>query len=191
MLEDALGSRSKVRILRELVRRSGEELTTEDLVRATGQSTGTLVPALQALAAAGVVTTRLVGRTRVFQLASRHPGTPILQRAFVDEAAALQHVADLSHRQARAPGIRYVAWYHDAEEGDDRRHAAWLLVVADDPVAAEAAYRRAMENVVALRLRVVGVEEAKKRLAEGDSALVRAIDRGRIVFADRQWLAGA
>lgn len=188
MLEDALGSRSKVRILRELVRRSGEELTTEDLVRATGQSTGTLVPSLQQLSAAGVVATRLVGRTRVFQLASRHPATPILLRAFVDEAAALNVLAESVHRQAKAPGVRYVAWYHDAEEADDRRHAAWLLVIVDDAALAEPAYRRVVESTPALRLRLVAVDEAKKLLSSGDASLTRAIERGRVIFADRKWL---
>lgn len=188
MLEDALGSRSKVRILRELVRRGGEELTTEDLVRATGQSTGTLVPALQQLSGAGVVATRLVGRTRVFQLNSRHPGTPILLRAFVDEAAALNVLAEQVHRVAKASGVRYVAWYHDSEEGDDRRHAAWLLVIADDAVASEPSYRKALEATPALRLRLVGVDDAKKLLGEGDASLTRAIERGRVIFADRKWL---
>ncbi|HLE97454.1 MAG TPA: winged helix-turn-helix domain-containing protein [Candidatus Thermoplasmatota archaeon] len=190
MLEDALGSRSKVRILRELVRRGGAEITTDDLVKATGQSTGTLVPALQQLAASGVVLTRMEGRTRVFSLSPRHPATPLLRRLFTDETVALHAAADALFRRAHVPGARFAAWYLDAGPEDDRRHAAWMLVVADDALAAEAAIRKAVQGEP-LGVRVVGVEEARKLLAAGDPGLERGIRRGRVVFADRGWLTGA
>lgn len=188
MLEDALGSRSKVRLVRELVRSGVNEVTTDDLVKATGQSTGTLVPALQQLALSGVLATRLVGKSRVFKLAPDHPITPALRRIFEEEAKTIHQLADAIVRKAGTAGLRYVFWVLDTTETDDRRQTVWLIVIADDATAAEAAFKSAMGPLAPFNLRTISVEETRSKVMANDGEYLRLIEHGRVVHADRGWL---
>lgn len=187
MLEDTLGSRSKVRILRELVRRSAVELTTDDLVQATGQSTGTLVPSLQQLGATGIVETRLVGKTRVFKLADRHPLAPAVRRLFDDESRAITLMSEGVFRTLPKDGVRFAAWFHD-EVGEDRSQTVTLLVIADRPESVDAPLQKALTGNAFLRPKVLAVPAMRSALASGNREYVRMIERARVLFADQQWL---
>ncbi|MBI4394483.1 MAG: winged helix-turn-helix transcriptional regulator [Euryarchaeota archaeon] len=188
VLEDALGARSKVRIVRELARRGNDEVTTDDLAKATGQSTGTLVPALQQLALAGVISTRLVGKSRVFRLAADYPLGVVLKRIFEEESVAIHRQAEEILRKAGRDGIRYAFWVFDPSESEDRRRALWLVAIADDASKVETALVNAAGQLSPFSVRVIGVEATRKAVLANDEEHMRLIERGRIVFADKTWL---
>lgn len=179
MLEDALGSRSKVRLLRALCQRPGRSVSTDELVAVTGQSTGTLVPALQQLVASGILATRLEGRSRTYTLVDEHAVVPLLRRLFDEETRLLDRLCDGIARRAVGGGLRFGAWAH--------REGVLLLLIADDPVRTRALAEEAAKESLQLELRVLSVEEARAQL-DGDLAAI--VEEGRVVFADESWLRG-
>lgn len=191
VLEEALGSRSKARLVRALARRVGEEATTEELVQATGQSTGTIVPALQQLVAAGVVDSRTVGRTRTYRLHERHPLFPSLRRLMEEESAAIDRVCDEVGRRATPAGLRFAAWAFGERQGDGASRSVVVLhLIGDDAKVIESA----VQPVVAphagwLVHRAWGEAEARAALAAGDAEFARVVEHGRVVYADAEWLA--
>jgi len=190
VLEEALGSRSKARLVRALARRNGQEATTEDLVTATGQSTGTIVPALQQLVSAGVVETRSVGRTRTYRLHEAHLLFAALRRLMDEETLAIDRACDEIGRRVRSEGLRYAAWVFGERQAEGASRSVVVLhLIGDDPKRIEAtATPLADPHKGWLLVRAWGEADARTALASGDVEFVRAVEQGRVVFADPAWL---
>lgn len=188
MLEDFLGARSKVRLLRDLIYRPGQELTTDDLVRTTGQSTGTLVPALQQLQSTGLIHTRLVGKSRVYKFNEQHPLAAALRRLFDDEARTLHQIVESIVRLLPKEKIRYAGWLYEQTKTEEARPTALIFVIGDDPKALEDTLRKAIAGRNTFNLKVYSPDEARSALASGGLEYSRMIELSRVVYADKAWL---
>ena len=179
MLEDALGSRSKVRLLRALCQRPGRSVSTDELVAVTGQSTGTLVPALQQLVTSGLLATRLEGRSRTYTLVEENPSLPLLRRLFDEETRLLDRTCDAIARRAVGGGLRFAAWAH--------REGVLLVLIAEDAAKTRSLAEEAAKTQPGIELRVLTPADARAAL---EADLARILDEGRVVFADESWLRG-
>lgn len=190
VLEEALGSRSKARLVRALARRNGQEATTDELVTATGQSTGTIVPALQQLVAAGVVETRSVGRTRTYRLHEAHPLFAALRRLVEEETLAIDRACDEISRRTRGEGLRYAAWTFGERQAEGAARSIVVLhLIGDEAKRIEAAAAPLADPHKGwLLVRAWGEADARGALASGDPEFVRVVEQGRVVFADAAWL---
>lgn len=190
VLEEALGSRAKVRLVRALVQRTGREISTEALCGVLDQSSGTLVPALQQLAQTGLVRSRVDGRARLWMLDDAHAAAPLVRRLFDEEARILDRACDEATRRALPARVRFAAWTFEEQERDGRGcSVVRLTLIADEP---DAALKHAQESLKARPDIVplsVGVDDARRQLAQG-GPLVGLLERGRVVFADEAWLRG-
>lgn len=193
MLEDLLGSRAKVRILRLLCAHPAREYTLRELSHALSQSLGTTVPALSGLLGARIIVTRRVGRSRTVRLNDRHPLAGPLRALFREETHALARGA-LAFAEALPPaGLKAVVLFGSAARGEaSSRSDVDVLVVLDEARKA-AAVRRVAASMLdrfdaAVSPLVLTDREVERRLAAFDPLLETIAAEGRLLRGRAPWL---
>lgn len=193
MLEEVLGSRTKVRILRVLGSAPNREYTIRELASSLRLSFGSVYPAVQQLIGARAVLARRVGRSVGVRANQGHPLFRALASLFSDEASALVTVAQAFADGLPPQGIRSVVLFGSVARGEaSARSDIDVLVVVDDPRRA-APIRRAAAgildrfdaNVVPL---VLTQREVDDRLRSFDPLLTTIAKEGRRLSGKVPWL---
>jgi predicted nucleotidyltransferase len=119
-LEEILGNRVRLKVLRALAGSTGVGLTGRELARRVAASTSQTITALEQLEMAGVVHRGIAGRAHLWLLSEEHVLYDTLTRLFADEASALNLLKrDLSVAIAKLPVKR--AWlFGSIARGDER-----------------------------------------------------------------------
>lgn len=91
-LDDVFRSRSRVRILRLLVRDPGKNWTEREIARFLGMSTSSINAAIRALVGEGALELRVIGRTHAVRLRRQSATARLLGRVFQAESEALPEV---------------------------------------------------------------------------------------------------
>ena len=176
-LEEAFGSRAKVRVLRTLAEDPRRTWTERELAHASRLSPNTVNLAARALAKAGLLDVRRLGRTHAVQLRGS-AATEALRGFFVEEAGMMALVEDRI-RHAVPPGCAAYLYgstlWGVPEAGSD---VDLLLVAEDDALAEQAAgdVLALVPNVFPARLEIIALGRAKyRRRARGP--LMRRIAR--------------
>lgn len=193
MLEEILGSRTKVRILRLLVGQPEREFTTRQLALAARQSLGAVHPALGQLVASRIVLIRRVGRSRVVRINRGHPLHGALAALFRGESSALLLVAREFADALPGEGLAAVVLFGSVARGEPGpRSDVDVLVVVDDPRRAPTARRVASSmldrydaNVSPLVLSSV---EVARRLSRFDPLLGTIASEGKLLRGRAEWL---
>ena len=193
MLEELVGSRTKVRILRVLCAHPRREFTLRELSRAVSQSLGSTVPALESLLGTRIVITRRVGRSRTVRLNETHPLAGTLRRLFRDETTALVRVAHSFANALPPAGLKAVVLFGSAARGESSaRSDVDVLVVVDEPRRTAAVQRAAasmLDRFDAAVSPLVLVEgEVDRRLATFDPLLETIAAEGRLLRGRATWL---
>lgn len=193
MLEELVGSRAKVRILRLLCAHSSREYTLRELSRAVGLSLGTTVPSVEGLLRSRIVTSRRAGRSRLVRLNERHPLAPALGALFREEARALARVAAAFADALPAAGLRSAILFGSAARGEpSARSDVDILVVVDDARRTDAIRREA--NVLldrtdaAVSPLILTDREVERRLASFDPLLETIAGEGKLLRGRAPWL---
>lgn len=193
MIEEILGSRTKVRILRLLFAHPVREFTTRELARAVGQSLGSVHPSLAQLLATRVILTRRVGRSRTVRLNRTHPLSERVAALFRAETSSL---ADLGRAFAHAlpkPGIEAVVLFGSVARGEaTARSDVDVLVVVDRPARAAAVRDTAATMLdrhdVNISPLVLTSKEVMRRLGAFDPLLETIAAEGRRLRGRATWL---
>lgn len=127
-LETALGTPTRVRVLRHLVMQEGRERTLREVARALHVNPSTARVALFALLDVGAVEVRRLGRTDGYRLVSGKVAN-LIRRVFSTEAALKTQVLK-AIRECSPPGTSVVI-FGSAARGEQGPHSDLdLLVVA-------------------------------------------------------------
>ncbi len=193
MLEDLLGSKTKVRLLRLLVAHPEREFSTREVSLAIGQSVGTVHPALRQLWAVRAILARQVGRSRLVRLNRAHPLAQALGSVFRQEASALTMVAVEFAEALPRGGIKAAVLFGSVARGEPTaRSDVDVLVVVDDPRKAAVVERTAASmldrydaNVSPL---VLTSKDVGRRLASFDPLLQTIAAEGRLLRGRAAWL---
>lgn len=94
MLEKALSSKTRIRLLKIFHRFPGRVFSLSDITKITGQSTGAVYPALSGLVEAGLIKSSKVGKTATYRLNSENPLSRKIMEIFTAE--------NETHRKAAA-----------------------------------------------------------------------------------------
>jgi len=137
VLDNILGQRSKVRILRLLLR-SHAQLTGRQIARQTDLNHATCHAALRDLARYGIVLRITAGTAHLYRLNEEHVLVKdVLSRAFGAEADLLDDYADTARRALRIP-VESVIVYGSVARGAKRPESdVDLLFVLRDGSSAE------------------------------------------------------
>lgn len=192
MLEDVLGARSKVRILRAIATGGDRQWSVEELGGATGLSNGTIVPAVKQLVAQGVLKVdSTAGNRRRVGLSPKHPAAQLLAGVFRAETVSVQQATEFLVERADKQGVRYVAWLNNPTEADSARQTVWLFVIADRPEKVQKRWAKEVERRPWLHLDVRSADELKQALRDPQSQYRAIIDQAQVVYADAKWLGAA
>ncbi len=195
-LDQALSSRSKIRLLRVLIQQD-RTVSARELTRLTSMSGPAILAALRDLAGLGLITRELSGRQFLCRANRAHMlVSSVLQPLFAAEAAwpamLLASIRDLVTLKSGQPVI--AAWIFGSvatgqdEPGSDldlfvlTRSEAERTAVADHIAEAGAAWTRQFGPEV--RSVVMTVESARAQLAAGSPFIQEAVRQARLVIGE-------
>jgi predicted nucleotidyltransferase len=94
MLEKALSSKTRIRLLKIFHRFPGRVFSLSDIAKITGQSNGAVYPALAGLVEAGILKSSKVGKATAYRLNSENPLSRKVMEIFTAEKETLRKVAE-------------------------------------------------------------------------------------------------
>jgi predicted nucleotidyltransferase len=148
VLDDVLGRRSSVQLLRFLVRTGGEH-SGRDLARLVGLDHKTCHATLRSLAEHGVVTERRIGTAAAYALKQDHPVvTDILRPAFEKEDTLIERYVKEARDLSRAPSESFILFGSVARKAEVPRSDVDILVITRD-AASRARAEEALAAVAA------------------------------------------
>lgn len=132
VLDEVLGRRSSVRLLRFLVR-SGGEHSGRDLARLVGLDHKTCHQALRDLAEQGVVTARRIGTATAYSLRQDHPLVQdILRPAFENEETLIEGYVREAQKLSGVPVESIIIFGSVARKEEVARSDVDILVITRD-----------------------------------------------------------
>jgi len=189
VLDDLLGQRSKVQLLRFLLRTRGEH-TGRSLARELGLDHKTCHAALRGLAQHGVVECRRIGKALVYRLHDGHAIVKeILEPAFLRERALIQDYAGKALRLLGVPTDAVVLFGSVARSEEEFGSDVDLLFLCPDVVTVAAA-RRNLEATVSRLTREYGsvpqilvlpTRAFRMKVARGVPLYVEILKTGRVL----------
>ena len=194
MFEGILGSRTKVKVLRLLLRDPEREFTVQDLAQSLGLSLGSVHPAVQQLLDTRLVLARRVGRSRGLRANARHPLFRPLKALFGAESERLVAVAKEFANALPSRGVEAVVLFGSLARGRPAvRSDVDVLVVADGK-AMEGAARRVAASLlerhdVDVSPLVLPRAEIGARLRAFDPLLLTIAQEGKLLRGRAPWLA--
>ena len=193
MLEEVLGSPTKIRILRRLVARPNREYTIRELARGVGLSLGTVHPALRQLVGSRVVLTHRVGRSLAVRVNATHPLYPALVSLFRDEASAFLPIARAFADAMPPDGLQAAILFGSVARGEaGPRSDIDVLVVVDNRGRVPAIRKAATAILDRFDAVVVPViltrAEVESRLRSFDPLLLTIAAEGRRLRGRAPWL---
>jgi predicted nucleotidyltransferase len=190
VLDEVLGQRSKVALLRFLIRARGEH-SGRDLARHLGLDHKTCHAALRSLAEQGIVDFRRLGTALVYALRDAHPIVRvILAPAFARESEILDRFVREAHTISRAPAVSVVLFGSAARREEAARSDVDILFVTNDADSSARA-RKALDAAgpkLAARYGSVPqfiVEDRatfRRKVARGDPLYSEILKNGRVVL---------
>ena len=132
VLDDVLGRRSSVRLLRFLIR-SGGEHSGRDLARLVGLDHKTCHDALRELAEQGVITARKIGTAIAYSLRQDHPLVQgILRPAFENEENLIEQYVREAQKLSGVPVESIIVFGSVARKEEVPRSDVDILVITKD-----------------------------------------------------------
>lgn len=193
MFEGILGSRTKVKVLRLLLRDPTREFTVQDIAQSLGLSLGSVHPAVQQLLDARLLLGRRVGRSRGLRANERHPLFRPLKDLFDAEAERLVAVAEDFSEALPRRGVEAVVLFGSVAQGRPAARSDVDVLVVVDGKGAEEAVRRAAAGVlerhdVNVSPLVLTRGEVAARLRAFDPLLLTIAQEGKLLRGRAPWL---
>lgn len=193
MLEEIVGSRVKVKILRLLIAEPTRDFTLQDIATSLGLSTGSIRPAVEQLLGARSLVARRVGRSRAFAINRRHVLYPALSALVYEENSGLVSVAREFAKSLAAEGLKAAVLFGSVARGRPAlRSDVDVLVVVDSPGRAarveQAAAAILEAHDVNLAPLVLTRADVERRLQALDPLLLTIAEEGKLLRGRAKWL---
>jgi predicted nucleotidyltransferase len=193
VLEKIVGARSKVKILREMVAAEEREYCLEDLVKATGQSFGTVHPALKDLLDSRIVIVRKMGRSKLYKVNTRHVLFNRIKELLQEEEKGIMAIAEEFVDRLNKTRIKNVVLFGSAARGDfgERSDIDLLIIFSrkkpEDDV--EKVLRELLDKYdVDIVPTYLSMGEVRNRLKGTDRFILNVVNEGKLLYGDDKWL---
>ncbi|MDG6226102.1 MAG: nucleotidyltransferase domain-containing protein [Candidatus Thermoplasmatota archaeon] len=192
MLENILGSKVKIRILR-LFAHNDREYTLQEIVDNLGLSLGSAHPAIKSLENIRILLGMKVGRSRVYKLNRNHLLFKEMMELFARELNAYRDTANEFVRIVRKDNIENIILFGSVARGDTLKPGDIdLLIIVrpdyDPSFEFEAISRIEHRYEVHLNTIRVSMDDVLDRLSRFDTFIINALDEGKILYGDPGWL---
>jgi predicted nucleotidyltransferase len=193
MLENILGSKSKVKLVREVFSNEEREYCLEDLVRATKQSFGTVFPALGSLTDTRIVVVRKVGRSKLYKVNKRHVLFENIRDLISAEGNSYILIAEEFSDALEKKHIRNIILFGSVSRGDftDRSDIDILIIYSrkkPEDTVVSCVEGLMDEYDVAIVPVYVSVTEARNRMRTADEFILNVLEEGVVLYGDIEWL---
>lgn len=118
-LDDILGNRIRVSLLRVLARAGSRGFTGRDLARMCGSSPSQATASLQVLEESGLIVRDIAGRSHVWRLAERHALAPVLKTLFRIEATSMSALQSDIESVIRKLPVQRAILFGSVARGDE------------------------------------------------------------------------
>jgi predicted nucleotidyltransferase len=193
VLERIIGTKSKIRILRKMVEAEEREFCLEDLVITTGQSFGTVHPALKDLVESRIVLVKKIGRSKLYRINTRHLLYSKIRGLILEEKAGMVTIAKKFSDSLEKAYIENVILFGSAARGEstDRSDIDVLIIYSKkrpENDVAKAVHKLLEKYDVEIVPIYLSVREVKDRLKRLDRFILSALDEGKVLYGDAKWL---
>jgi predicted nucleotidyltransferase len=193
MLEKILGSKSKIRILRSILKNPKRSYSMEDIVKDTGMSYGTVHPAMQDLVDSRIIVTQKIGRSIAYKINRTHILFEDIKALYKSEASTFKEKAIEFAKMVEKKGLENIILFGSVarEEVIEAGDIDLLFIYTDAKVEQkiERHILDFLENYdIVISPIFLSVKETKKRIKEIDDFILRTIEEGTILYGDKKWL---
>ncbi len=193
MLENILGSRSKIKLLREMVRNEEREYCLEDLVKATKQSFGTVHPALGSLVESRIVVVRKMGRSKLYRVNKRHVLYERTRDLILAERDGYLDIAREFSEGLEKKHIRNIILFGSVARGDFTERSDIDVLVVYSRTKPEDAVLEIVGTLtdkydVTIVPVYLSVTEVRERMKRADQFILNVLEEGMVLYGDAKWL---
>lgn len=193
MLENMLGTKSKIRIMRELSGNPDRDFSVEGLARATGMSYGTIHPAIKELADCRGVLTRRPGASMVYRINRSHILFQELVRLLEKEKTSFRDIASEFAERIEKKGIENIILFGSVARGNitDVGDIDILIIYSGMYLTDKA---HGLESEILDKYDIVisplylSKKEVQSKIDDFDNFILNVIDEGKILYGDSEWL---
>jgi predicted nucleotidyltransferase len=118
-LDDVLGNRIQVRLLRILARTESRGFTGRDLARMCGSSASQATASLRKLEDSGLIVRDIAGRSHVWRIAERHTLVPALRSLFHEEGRSTTALKSDIEELIRKLPVKRAVLFGSVARGDE------------------------------------------------------------------------
>jgi predicted nucleotidyltransferase len=193
MLENILGSRSKIRILRSFMKDPKRGYSMEDIVKDTGMSYGTVHPAMQDLVESRILLGRKIGRSIEYRINKSHVLFTKLRALFRSEASAFKEKAQQFADRVEKKGIVNIILFGSVARGEviDAGDID-LLFIYSNPNIKKNVEDHVMDFVETYDILIspvfISQKDTKRRMEDLDDFILQVLEEGLVLYGDEKWL---
>jgi predicted nucleotidyltransferase len=193
MLEKILGSKSKIRILRSILKNPKRSYSMEDIVKDTGMSFGTVHPAMQNLVNSRIIVTQKIGRSIAYKINRTHILFQDIKALFKSETSVFKEKAIEFVKLVEKKGLENIILFGSVarEEVIEAGDIDLLFIYMDAKVEQkiEGQVMDFLEKYdIVISPIFLSIKETKKRIKDLDDFILRTIEEGVILYGDKKWL---
>ena len=193
MLENILGSKSKIRMLRVLTVNMKREFCLEDVVKATGMSFGTVHPALKDLVSSRIVLGRKAGRSILYKINVNHVLFHRIKELVEMEKNGYIRIAKIFSKDVSKDDINAIILFGSVARGDFSERSDVDVLVVYRGKAPKGNVSKVINQILdEFDVQVVPTyitsEEVKQRLEKFDKFIVNVVEEGVVLYGDAKWL---
>ncbi len=193
MLENMLGTKSKIRILRELSSNPDRDFSPEDLAKATEMSYGTIHPAMKELANCRAILVKKVGSSKIYRINQSHILFQELAQLLEREKTAFKDIAREFAEKIEKKGIENIILFGSVARGNITDVGDIdILIIYSGMYLTDKAHELEEEIMdkydVVISPLYLSKKEVQSKIDDFDNFILNVIDEGKILHGDSEWL---
>ncbi|MDI6888382.1 MAG: nucleotidyltransferase domain-containing protein [Methanocellales archaeon] len=198
LIENVLGSKSKIKLLRVFYDSPDREFCLDDLIRIMGHSPGTIYPSLSDLVRLRIILSRKAGRSTLYRINRRNPIVKKIVEIFsAEEGALLDAAMDFAKNVDKTDIVSIILFGSVARgEATGRSDVDVLIIYDKNPGIVKKNVNKLIDGYLEQDINIVPVfyskREVEKMKKECNSFILGVEDEGRVLFGkslgDRAWL---
>ncbi len=192
MMEDILGSKVKVRILRLMMVRD-RDLTLQEIVRILGLSTGCAHPAIKELERKRIVLGTKIGRSTLYSINKSNILYAEIKGLFTREGTAYRDIAKEYAEMIEKSNIVNIILFGSVARGDSLDPGDIdMLEITKDGVEKDVdkAIAKELEEKYDVHISTLRISrnDALKKVRSYDNFIINVLDEGIVLHGDDRWL---
>ena len=194
MIENILGSKIKIKILRKLIIEN-MEITFEEIGRTLSLSFGSVYPAINSLVMQRIIIFRRIGRSKLYSINKKHILFKELHSLFESEKEGFMNIAKSFAKSIDKKNIKNIVLFGSVarEEFTEKSDIDLLVIYIKNEEDVKSIVGYQIEKFLDLYdVEIVPVyislNEFFKRRKGFDRFILNIINEGKILYGDNKWL---